>query len=325
MQIGMLISSAAAIRPTWTTAHLAQAALLAGHTVRFLEPGSMEVTAQGRVVARAHVIDAPETDQVSLANRLSQRRLTRRYIDVGSLDTLLMRANPLTPTVLNLALMAQERGVRVINDPAGIALTRTKTWLASLADVPRPKTLVTTDRNAARSFAEGQGQGVVLKPAHGSGGRGVQLVRDPAKVPRAMADVIRAQPGPVVVQGYLPEADEGEKRLFWVDGHIVGGYLRQRAPGAFLHNLQRGGQPQPTEVADADRAIVNAITPHLRNSGIVLAGLDIIGSALVECNTLNPGGIHYAESFRTSDGPTIAEETIQIMTRTWHTSGAKHA
>ena len=38
MQIGMLISSAAVIRPTWTTAHLAHAALLAGHTVRFFEP-----------------------------------------------------------------------------------------------------------------------------------------------------------------------------------------------------------------------------------------------------------------------------------------------
>ncbi len=57
----------------------------------------------------------------------------------------------------------------------------------------------------------------------------------------------------------------------------------------------------------------------------MLAGLDIIGGALVECNTLNPGGIHYAESFRTTNGPSIAEETLQIMTRTWNTSEAKHA
>jgi len=285
----------------------------------------MEVTTQGRVVTRAHVVDTPDVDQARLAERLNQGQLTRRYIDIGALDLLVMRANPLTPTVLNLALMAQERGVRVINDPAGIALTRTKTWLASLADVPRPKTLVTTDHNAARALAESLPQGVVMKPAHGSGGRGVQLVRDPNKVPRTMHDVVRSQPGPVVVQEYLPEADLGEKRLFWVDGHIVGGYLRQRAPGAFLHNLQRGGQPQPVGVSDTDRAIVTAITPHLRRSGIVLAGLDIIGGALVECNTLNPGGIHYAESFRTTDGPTIAEETLQIMTRTWNTSEVRHA
>lgn len=325
MQIAMLISSAAVIRPTWTTAHLAQAALHAGHTVRFIEPASMEVTTQGRVVTRAHILDAPLASQAQLADRLRLGQLTRRYVDVGGLDLMLMRANPLTPTVLNLALMAQERGVRVINDPAGIALTRTKTWLASLADVPRPKTLVTTDPAAVRAMAEGLPQGVVLKPAHGSGGRGVQLVRSAAHVPQAMREVVRSQPGPVVVQEYLKEADNGEKRLFWVDGHIVGGYLRQRAPGSFLHNLQRGGQPQPTTVEDSDRAIVAALTPHLRRAGIVLAGLDIIGSALVECNTLNPGGIHYAESFRTCDGPSIAEETLQIMTRTLTTSEARHA
>jgi len=325
MQIGILISSAAVIRPTWTTAHLAQAALVAGHTVRFFEPGSMEVTTQGRVVTRAHVLDKPERTSTDLAVKLSRHQLTRRYIDVGSLNLLMMRANPLTPTVLNLALMAQDRGVRVVNDPTGIALTRSKTWLASLMDVPRPRTLVTTDTDAATAFAEKQPHGVVLKPANGSGGRGVHLVRSPNKVNRAMADVMIAHPGPVVVQNYLPEADDGEKRLFWVDGQIVGGYLRQRAPGSFLHNLQRGGQPQPTEVLDTDRAIVSAITPHLRKAGIVLAGLDIIGSALVECNTLNPGGIHYAESFRNTDGPTIAEETLQIITRTWNTAEAIHA
>ena len=72
-------------------------------------------------------------------------------------------------------------------------------------------------------------------------------------------------------------------------------------------------------------AIVSAITPHLRKAGIVIAGLDIIGSALVECNTLNPGGIHYAESFRSTHGPTIAKETLQIILRNWNTAEAIHA
>ncbi len=325
MQIGMLISSATVIRPTWTTAHLAHAALLAGHTVRFIEPGSMEVTVQGRVVVKAHVIDSPLSGPAEVANKLAAHQLTRRYVDVGSLDLLLMRANPLTNTVQNLALMAAERGVRVVNDPTGIARTRSKSWLASLPDVPCPPTLVTTDPESARLFAEGQPRGVVLKPALGSGGRGVKMVADPARVPRAMIDVSRAQAGPVVVQGYLPEADDGEKRVFWVNGRIVGGYLRKRAPGAFHHNLQRGGLPEPTEITDVDKAICAAIGPHLRRNGIVLAGLDIIGEALVECNTLNPGGIHYAEAFREQDAPSIAAQTLQLITRSWNTPEVKHA
>ena len=325
MQIGMLISSAAVIRPTWTTAHLAHAALLAGHTIRFIEPHDMEVTTHGRLVTRAHVLEHPLASPTEVAQQLSGLHLTRRFIEIATLDLLFMRANPLTPAVLNLALMAQEWGVRVVNDPMGIARTRSKTWLAALQDVPRPRTLITSDGASASLFAEGQENGVVVKPAMGSGGRGVRRVSDPSKVARAVAEVMRVQPGPTVVQGYLPEADEGEKRIFWVDGHIVGGYLRKRAPGAFHHNLQRGGQPEATEISESDKKICDAIAPHLHRSGISIAGLDIIGSALVECNTLNPGGVHYAESFRASGDKTIASWTIQILTNPSNTEKVKPA
>ena len=314
MQIGMLISSAAVIRPTWTTAHLAHAALLAGHSVRFIEPHDMEVTTHGRLVTRAHVLDHPMGSPTEVAQQLSGLNLIRRFVEIPTLDILFMRANPLTPAVLNLALLAQEWGVRVVNDPIGIARTRSKTWLAALNHVPRPPTLITSDGASAQLFAEQQPHGVVVKPAMGSGGRGVRRVSDSSKVARAVAEVMRIQPGPTVVQGYLPEAENGEKRVFWVDGHIVGGYLRKRAPGAFHHNLQRGGQPEATEISESDKLICTAIEPHLKRNGIVIAGLDIIGSALVECNTLNPGGVHYAESFRTEGTRSIASWTIQILT-----------
>jgi glutathione synthase len=322
MQIGMLISSAAVIRPTWTTAHLAHAALQAGHSIRFIEPHDMEVTTHGRLVTRAHVLDHPLESPTEVAQQLSGLHLTRRFIDVPSLDMLFMRANPLTPAVLNLALMAQEYDVRVVNDPIGIAKTRSKTWLAALSAVPRPATLITSDGESARLFAESNSDGVVIKPSMGSGGRGVRHVLDPKKVARAVGEVMRLHPGPTVIQAYLPEAEEGEKRVFWVDGHIVGGYLRRRAPGAFHHNLQRGGQPEATAITESDRTICDAIAPHLRRNGIAIAGLDIIGSALVECNTLNPGGVHYAESFRTSGNQTIANRTIKILTQSRDTAEA---
>ena len=75
----------------------------------------------------------------------------------------------------------------------------------------------------------------------GSGGRGVVRVpaANPRRLSRAFVDLQRQFPGPVVVQAYSERADQGEKRLFWVDGQIVGAYLRTRAPGAFHHNLQR--------------------------------------------------------------------------------------
>ena len=115
MQIGFLISSARAVRPPWTTAPLAQAALEARHRVRIFESGEIEVTGQGRLVARAYVLDAPCAAPAELAQRLSSGQLVRRYVEIGSLDILLLRANPFTPHVRVMALMAQERGVRVYN------------------------------------------------------------------------------------------------------------------------------------------------------------------------------------------------------------------
>jgi len=59
MRIGFLISSARVVRPTWTTAHLAHAALVDQHQVRIMEANDIEVTAQGHLVARTYVLDAP--------------------------------------------------------------------------------------------------------------------------------------------------------------------------------------------------------------------------------------------------------------------------
>jgi glutathione synthase len=325
MLIGMIISSAVVIRPTWTTAHLAQAALEDGHRVRFIEAHDVEVTGQGRLVTRAYVLDSPCKDATELANKLRTNQLTRRYIEVATLDMMLLRANPLTNSVMSIALMAQDRGVRVINDPAGMARTRSKAWLATLTDVPKPLTLVTTEPASATLFAENQPHGVVIKPSLGSGGRGVRLVLDPRKVNRTFTEVRCQVPGPVVIQAYIPEADLGEKRVFWVDGEVVGTYLRTRAPGVLQHNVQQGGTPVATELSDSDIAICESIGPHLKRNGIVIAGLDIIGSALIECNTVNPGGIYYAESFRTVGGLSLATHAFQILLRPWTKAEAKHA
>jgi len=334
MNIGFLISSARAVRPTWTTAHLAQSALEDQHRVRFFEAGEIEVTAQGRLVARAHVLDSPQTDAAGLANLLASHQLVRRYVEISSLDMLLLRANPFTPHVRVMALLAQERGVRVYNDPAGIIRTRTKTWVATLTDVPKPSTLVTRELSSARLFAENLNRDVVIKPAIGSGGRGVVHVprSNHRRLARVFIDLQRQFPGPVVIQAYSEKADEGEKRLFWVDGHIVGAYLRTRAPGAFHHNLQRGANPNPCTISDADTRIVSTLSPHLMRNGIRLAGLDIIGGELIEVNTLNPGGLHYAEAFRTeldrdhANAPLSTRVIRQLTTvPSWNLTEANHA
>jgi glutathione synthase len=101
--------------------------------------------------------------------------------------------------------------------------------------------------------------------------------------------------GYIVVQRYLIAADEGEKRLLWLDGDLIGGYLRRRAEGEFRQNLKQGGIAEPTQVTERDRRVARSVNAALARAGVRFAGLDVIGGHLVEVNALNPGGTYHTD------------------------------
>lgn len=295
MRIGFVITRAASLDVTWTTSALVIAALDRGHEVRLVERTDFEVDSGGKLVARSWALDPPAPTVDELVRGLSRRTIRRAYLSVERLDVLLLRSTPLTVDLLTFAVMARDRGVRVLNDPDGILKVSSKAWLASLPDVPTPPTLVTRSAGAASVFYRQQ-DGVVVKPARGSGGRSVSFVppERSRQFDRAF-ETARRRGGHVVVQGYLPAARRGEKRLLWLDGHILGGYLRRRAPGEFRHNLKRGALAVPAQVTPGERALLAPLGPHLLRAGIHFAGLDLIGDHLVEVNAVNPGGTFHTD------------------------------
>jgi len=312
VRIVFAISRAASIDGTWTTVHLARLALERGHSVRFVEPWDFEIDVEGRVIARAHAFDSP-TSAEDIAQALVSRRAPRRYVDLERIDLLLLRASPLDLAVLTFAEIAKERGVEVVNDPAGLLRVGHKGWLASLADVPTPPTVVTRSRASAQMFYAMQDVGVVVKPGRGSGGRMVSRVapRDPEQLDEAFELARATSDGYVVVQRYVHDAEVGEKRLVWLDGAVVGGYLRRRAPGEFRHNLKQGGQPEPTDITETDRQIGDALAPHLLAAGVRLAGLDVLGHTVIEVNTLNPGGAFHTDRL---SGSRVGELILDKLT-----------
>lgn len=313
MRLGMVITRASSLDATWTTVALIHAALQLGHDVRVIERSDLEVDAGGRVVARAHAFEPPACSAERLAEDLRKRFARRCFVDVERLDVLLLRSAPLSSDLLTFAQIAKDRGVRVVNDPDGLARVSNKGWLASLPDVPTPATLVTRSVGAAAVFYRSQRSGVVIKPPRGSGGRDV--VRVPAGQSATFEKVFsacRRAEAHVVVQAYLPAAERGEKRLLWLDGEILGGYLRTRAPGEFRHNLKRGAQASPIEVTEAERILLQPLRRHLTTIGIRFAGLDLIGEHLVEVNAVNPGGTFHTDRLT---GSTHATTVISTLTQ----------
>lgn len=306
MRLGIAITRASNVEPTWTTAHIATRALALGHSVRFIEPWDFEIDPTGRMVARAYAFEASvdgPVDRHRLCEMLRDRSARRRFVGVTQLDALLIRINPLNTAVLTFASAARDAGVIVLNDPTTLSWTSHKAFLAGLADVAKPKTLVSRSRATIEAFAMDQANGVVVKPARSSGGRGIAKVsaHDLRGLGAAIDQARAVGDGYLVVQEYLREAEQGEARIVWLDGAILGSYVRQRAPGEFRHNLKCGGLPEPHEPGQEEDRLIEALTPHLRRCGVWLAGIDVIGGRVLEINTLNPGGLHLIQEFSGRD------------------------
>ncbi len=294
MRLVVVLSNVAAASPTHTTIHLLAAALARGAAVRVVEPGDLELDERGRLQLRAFVLDGHPPDRQALAETLRTRAAPRRTVEALSHDVMVLRVNPIDTAVVALAQLAQRAGLCVRNDPDALFRTTHKSWIASLPpDVPKPTTVVTRSLATAQQFASVHGT-VVVKPGRACGGRGVALCRGPgADLADGFSAALEAGDGWVVVQRYLAAAVEGEKRLLWLDGQVVGGYRRQRPPGEFRHNLKLGGVPEACDVDDADHAALAALGPHLAREGVWFAGVDLIGGNVVEVNVLNPGGAHF--------------------------------
>ena len=315
MRVGFVISNASTVTPTHSTMHIARAVLAAGHGACFIEPWDFELAPGGRLLARVQWFEAADRSIVELVDALSRRVALRRVVELDHLDRLLLRMNPLDLSALTFAQHARARGVCVLNDPVDLLRTAHKSFLAELTDVSVPETLVTRSFSAAERFASGLPEGVVLKPARACGGKGVALVhgRRRAQLEPAFEAAAAAGDGYVVVQEYLSEAAEGERRILWLDGALIGAYRRERPPRDFRHNLKVGGVPGPTSIDAADRVLLAPLGPHLRRSGVWFAGVDVIGRRIVEVNTLNPGGVHYAEEF--GDGGVAARIVHSLESR----------
>lgn len=310
MTLAVVVPSAANLRVTSTTLHFVRAALELGHEVQIIEPWDLRVE-DHRVRARAHVFAPCTATAPQLLEQLASRRTKRRRIDLAAADLVLPRMTRPRSMVSDFCQLAAEQGACVVNEPRAARLVANKGWLAAQPDVPTPPSVVTYLQSTGEMFAN-QFDRVVVKPARGSGGHGVYRVRtsNSEAFEHAWQEAAWVGRGFVVVQQYLPEADDGETRALWLDGEVLGAYRRRRPPDGFQHNLSQGGIAQPWELTDEERAAVTRASPALIRAGVRLAGLDLIGGMVVEANTLNPGGAFHADRLNHTD---VGAEAIRRL------------
>jgi glutathione synthase len=262
------------------------------------EPEQLAVV-DGRVRAQARRIRlrpryAVGSDHRWVVDTTWWDELETAVIDVASLGLVHLRIDPPVDArylhTTYLLDLVEQAGTRVINRPEGVRAMHEKLVALQFPELC-PPTYVGADVGALRSFVARVGTAVV-KPVDGFAGLDVWLVHDDLGAVALLESASQGGRRHVIAQQYLPAVEHGNKRLFLLDGDIVGAVLRRPAVDDF-----RIGPPiAPAEIDDHDRAIVAALGPHLRAHGLAIAGLDVIGGRLIEVNVTCPGGMHKTDA-----------------------------
>src|SRR3954451_3389111 len=236
-------------------------------------------------------------------------------LDLGKdVDVVLMRQDPpfdlgyITATHLLERIQAE---TLVVNDPAAVRNSPEKVWVLDFAQY-MPPTMVTRSLGAARHFLEEHGD-LVLKPLHGNAGKAVfKIGRDGANLSALMELFNATYREPHVLQAFLPEVAEGDKRIVLVDGEVAGAINRRPAQGDIRSNLAAGGTAEAAELTDTEREICSALAPELKRRGLLFVGIDVIGGKwLTEINVTSPTGIVAIDKFNGTDTPGLIWKAIE--------------
>ena len=143
-----------------------------------------------------------------------------------------------------------------------------------------------------------------MKPLYGNGGAGVFRLEAADSNFNSLTELfLQAFREPMIAQKYIPAVRKGDKRIILLDGEAVGAINRVPAKGETRSNLHVGGRAEAVEMTARDQEICDAIGPALKERGLVLVGIDVIGDFLTEINVTSPTGV---QEIRRFGGPDIS-------------------
>ena len=284
---------------------LAEEAQARGHELFYYSPDQLAYQ-EGRITARGHdmVVQRVAGTPATLGEL--------REVDLADFDVVWLRQDPpfdmhyITATHLLDRLKGE---ALVVNDPFWVRNYPEKLLVLDFPDLT-PPTTIARDLDTIKAFKAKHGD-VILKPLYGNGGAGVFRLdandRNLSSLHELFTGFSRE---PLIVQKFLPDVSNGDKRVILVDGEPVGAINRVPAAGETRSNMHVGGRPEKVGLTERDLEICAAIGPLLKERGQIFVGIDVIGDYLTEINVTSPTGIQELERF---DDVNIAETVWEAI------------
>ncbi len=284
---------------------LAEEAQARGHELFFYGPDQLAYQ-EGRITARGHdmSVQRMQGDPAVLG--------PEREVDLADFDVIWLRQDPpfdmhyITSTHLLDRLKGQ---TLVVNDPFWVRNYPEKLLVLDFPDLT-PPTTIARDLQTIKAFKE-KHEDIILKPLYGNGGAGVFRLDANDRNLTSLHELFTGfSREPLIVQKFLPDVRNGDKRVILVDGEAVGAINRVPAEGETRSNMHVGGRPEKVGLTERDMEICAAIGPLLKEKGQIFVGIDVIGDYLTEINVTSPTGIQELERF---NGENIAEKIWQAI------------
>ena len=277
-----------------------------GHDVRFVSVDDLSFLDDNNVLATTTRVRAGDyADPADYARALASEEAVVEEDTLGSFDVVFLRYNPIREgetrpgaPLIDFGWRLRLAGTLVVNDPEGLRRAGSRMYLGDFPADVRTRTLVSRSKTRLKAFLRALDGPAVLKPLAPRGGEHVFYVRrrQVSNLNQIIAAVTKD--GYALAQEYLPEAEQGEKRLLLLNaepirvGNRVAIYRRRAVSAA------NGGQaPDRRCAASATsarsrRASATSCVPKLLADGLYFVAVDIVGDRILELNVFTPGGIH---------------------------------
>ena len=253
------------------------------YKVFYYEPKDLSII-NSKVIAKGYFIE------FNYNKKKFFKILKKEKIDLTNCRFILIRQNPpfnFEYIATTYILDTIKNKVKIINNPTSIRNISEKLYSSKYQKF-MPITIFTEDISEIKKFIKIHKK-VILKPIHSFGGNNIYLLSkfDPKLVKKFIK-----KHNFIMCQKFLPKISKGDKRVFIINGKIVGAISRIPKKGSFLSNLSKGAKAIHINLTTIEKKISKKIASDLKKENIFLAGIDFIDQKLNgDINITSPTGL----------------------------------
>jgi len=270
-----------------TTFALALEAQNRGHEISFFTPENL-ILRSNKVFANICKIELS-----SINNKETFRYLEKEINPLTDYNVVMMRQDPpfdLSYITATHILEKLPKSTLVVNNPYEVRNAPEKIFVTNFPHL-MPKTLITRDIQTIRTFRD-EFKDIIIKPLYGNGGQGVFHVLPNDENFNSILEMFFEQnKEPLIIQEYLKDVRNGDKRIILLNGEIVGAINRRPQKGESRSNMHVGGKAEKTILTERDKFICKEISQSLKEKELFFVGIDVIGDFITEINVTSPTGI----------------------------------